>query len=83
MLSMQALLQPHFDLTVTSQRIHAGNESLASSSQWHRSGIAVASQRLHAVSVGFALASQWHCSVFTLATQNSLRLRDDIVESSR
>jgi hypothetical protein len=48
-----------------------------------RSGIAVASQRLHAVSVGFALASQWHCSVFTLATQNSLRLRDDIVESSR
>jgi len=69
---MQALLQlrsgitvssrwqskPRFGIAVASQRLHAGNASLASASLWHRSVFALAIQ-------------QWHRCNFTLAIQAS------------
>ena len=54
--------QASLGIAVASQRIHAGNASLARL----RYGIAVASKSLHAVNEGVASASQWHRSVFTL-----------------
>jgi len=82
-----------FGFAVASQRLHAGNSSLArhrsgiaASSRCHcrpRFGFAMASQRLHAGYAGLATASQWHRSIFTLAMQVSLRFCCGIAASSR
>jgi len=81
-----SLFRRRSGIAVASQLLHAGNASLATASQWHRSGISVsphwqcesrfsvaeASQCLHAVKSKPRSASQWHRSVFTLAMQASL-----------
>jgi len=68
-----------FGFAVALKCLHAGNASLASASQWHRSGFVVSLRQ----QCRRRSASQWHRSVFTLSMQASLRLRNGFAMASQ
>ena len=73
------------------ERIHAGNASLASVSQWHRSVFTLSMKASLGLRSGISASSCWQCwprfgfavASFTLAMRASLRQRSGIAASSR
>jgi len=73
------------------ERIHAGNASLASALQWHRSVFTLSMKASLWLRSGIAASSCWQCwprfgfavASFTLAMRASLRLRSGIAVASQ